>query len=237
MIGVFADITDRKRAEAAVRESEERFRHMADSAPALIWMSDETGQIVFANMHYDHLFGRPAAEMLGNGWRDIVLPEDLPDLERGFREAFSVRKPFQAEVRGHDRRGDIRWLRCVGVPRFDDARCFLGYTGCNIDVTEAKVAEERRDLLINEFNHRVKNTLANVQSIASQTLRKTETATEATHLHLWWQEKGGPPVRAPSRRGFGTRLIERSLAHDPSGKVQIDFAPTGAVCKLSAPLL
>ena len=68
------DISVWKRTELALRESEARFRHMADSAPALIWMTDAEGQVVFANMHYDHVFGRPAAEMLGNGWTSVVLP-------------------------------------------------------------------------------------------------------------------------------------------------------------------
>jgi PAS domain S-box-containing protein len=335
-LGAQWDVTDQNKAAAALRESEARFRHMADSAPALIWMTDETGRIVFANMHYDHVFGRPAAEMLEDGWRDIVHPDDLPDFESAFMEAFVARRPFRREVRVHDRDGAVRWLRCEGVPRLDDTGHFLGFTGCNVDITEAKVAEERRDLLINELNHRVKNTLATVQSIASQTLRNTATAAEAKEaiesrllalsrahdvltrenwegadlyeivrqavapyssrgedrlhvaglkvrlpprtalslammlqelatnavkygalsnatgeiriawetepdepaprLHLRWEESGGPPVRTPTRRGFGTRLIERSLAQDLGGDVHIAFAPAGLVCTVAAPL-
>jgi PAS domain S-box-containing protein len=329
------DVTDQKTAEAALRESEARFRHMADSAPALIWMSDEEGRVTFANMHYEYMFDRPAAEMLGGGWAQIVLPEDLERHTKAFFDAFHARIGFHCETRVIDRTGQVRWLRCEGVPRFDDAQRFLGYTGCNVDITESKVAEERRDLLINELNHRVKNTLATVQSIASQTLRNAETAQEAraaiegrlialsrAHdvltrenwegadlyeivaqavapyssqgedrlhlegpqarlpprtalslammlqelatnavkygalsnasgeiritwhvekgrpalLHLRWEETGGPPVQAPSRRGFGTRLIERSLAQDLGGDVQIVFAPTGVVCAVNAPL-
>jgi PAS domain S-box-containing protein len=334
-LGAQWDITAQKDAETALRESEARFRHMADSAPALIWMSDETGQIVFANLHYDYIFGRPATEMLGAGWRDVVHPEDQPAFEQAFFEAFAARRPFQTEVRVRDRHGHVRWLRCECVPRFDDAQRFLGYTGCNVDITEAKVAEQRRDLLIHELNHRVKNTLATVQSIASQTLRNTTTAAEAkeaiegrlialsrahdvltreswegadlyeitaqavapyasrgedrlhlkgprvlvpprmalalamalqelatnavkygalsnaageiritwhveqgepARLHLRWDESGGPPVQAPTRRGFGTRLIERSLAHDLGGTAQIAFSTTGVVCTVDAPL-
>jgi two-component sensor histidine kinase len=55
-------------------------------------------------------------------------------------------------------------------------------------------------------------------------------------LHLDWTESGGPPVKAPKRRGFGTRLIERSLAQDLDGEVRIDFVPTGLVCKVDAPI-
>ncbi|HYF55758.1 MAG TPA: HWE histidine kinase domain-containing protein [Salinarimonas sp.] len=337
VVGAAIDITERRRTESALRESEARFRHMADSAPALIWMTDDQGRITFANMHYDHLFGRPARDMAGHGWRDIVLTEDLAAFEAAFQAAFAARAPFRSEVRVRDRHGAVRWLRCEGVPRLDDAHRFLGYTGCNVDVTDAKVAEERRDLLINELNHRVKNTLATVQSIATQTLRNVLTADQARRdieqrlmalsrahdvltrenwegaslreiaagalapyrsagegrllvagpdarllprialalamafqelatnavkygalsnetgrvriawrvapgedarptLFLRWEESGGPSVRAPERRGFGSRLIEQGLARDLDGTVAIAFEPGGVVCTIEAPL-
>jgi PAS domain S-box-containing protein len=336
--GIFVegnDVTDRVRAETALRESEARFRHMADSAPALIWMTDENGKVVFANMHFGHVFGGKAPEMLGQGWRQVVFPEDLDSFQPSFRSAFERRDAFKAEVRASDKDGQVRWFRCEGVPRLDDAHRFLGYTGCALDITDAKRAEEHKDLLINELNHRVKNTLATVQSIASQTLRNAESpeharaaveqrlialsrahdvltrenwesaelgdivaqalepyrnpgsdrirvsgqparvpprtalafamalqelATNAVkygalsnetgviaigwrlragdppRLLMHWEESGGPPVSRPSRRGFGTRLIERSLAQDLNGDVQIDFAITGVTCTLEAGL-
>jgi two-component sensor histidine kinase len=55
-------------------------------------------------------------------------------------------------------------------------------------------------------------------------------------LRIRWEETGGPPVQVPKRRGFGTRLIERSLAHDLDGEAEISFAPTGVICKVEAPL-
>ena len=334
-LGAQWDTTAEKDAEMALRESEARFRHMADSAPALIWMSDEEGRVTFANMHYEHMFGRPAADMLDGGWAEIVLPDDLERHTETFFDAFHARTGFHCETRVVDKTGRVRWLRCEGVPRFDDAGRFLGYTGCNVDITESKVAEERRDLLIHELNHRVKNTLATVQSIASQTLRNSETAADAkdsiegrllalsrahdvltreswegadlfeiaeqamapyanprenrlhlkgprvrlpprmalalamalqelatnavkygalsdaageirltwhveqddpARLHLRWEESGGPPVQAPTRRGFGTRLIERSLAQDLDGTARIAFTATGVVCTVDAPL-
>ncbi|GAA0603357.1 PAS domain-containing protein [Craurococcus roseus] len=136
------DTTDRKRAEAALRESEARFRHMADSAPALIWMTDAEGRVVFANMHFGHVFGRPAGEMHGDGWRRVVHPDDLAGFEADFRAAFEARRPLRAEVRVRDKEGAARWMRCEGVPRLDDAGAFLGYTGCAVDVTDARLAAD-----------------------------------------------------------------------------------------------
>lgn len=332
-------LAETERGLSALRESEARFRHMADSAPALIWMTDENAEISFANMHFEHMFGANAASLQGNAWHRIIHPDDLGAFSSLFSEAFADRLQFRAEMRVVDRDGVVRWLRCEGVPRRDDTGAFLGYTGCNVDVTDAKRAEEHLLLLIHELNHRVKNTLATVQSIAGQSLRRLEggdaaaaraafearllalarvhdvltreswdgaelgtvvadatapldttdgqpsrfvasgpplrlpprlalsiamalhelgtnavkygalsreggTVTIAwsvergaeTRLSLAWTERGGPPVTPPTRTGFGSRLIERSLARDLDGEVQLLYAPTGVVCTISAPV-
>ncbi|MBP0447340.1 PAS domain S-box protein [Roseomonas sp. SSH11] len=144
------DVTARKEVEQALRESEARFRHMADSVPALIWMTDEVGRVTFANMHHDHMFGRPAAEILGDGWVSIVLPEDLERHTNAFLAAFETRTVFRTETRVRNRDGQVRWLRCEGVPRTDDAGRFLGYTGCNLDITEVRLAAEELEELVAE---------------------------------------------------------------------------------------
>jgi PAS domain S-box-containing protein len=160
------DITERRRTEEALRESEARFRHMADSAPALIWMTDADGQVTFANMHYEHMFGLPASEILGRGWEKIVLPEDLDRHYTAFLEAFRARAPFKTETRVRDREGEVRWLRCEGVPRLDDTGRFLGYTGCNVDITEAR-------LTANELERRVVERTAELMA-AEETLRQAQ---------------------------------------------------------------
>ncbi|MFC7478252.1 PAS domain S-box protein [Dankookia sp. GCM10030260] len=160
------DVTERRRTEEALRESEARFRHMADSAPALIWMTDADGAITFANMHYDHVFGRPASEILGRGWEQIILPEDLDGHDAAFLAAFHARAPFKAETRMRDREGRVVWLRCEGVPRMDDAGRFLGYTGCNVDITEARLAAE-------ELERRVAERTAELMA-AEETLRQAQ---------------------------------------------------------------
>jgi PAS domain-containing protein len=93
---VVRDVSDQKRREAALRESEARFRHMADSAPALIWMTDAEGAVTFANMHYDHLFGRPAREMLGSGWKSVLHPDDIVGFETAFSQPSATVAPSAA---------------------------------------------------------------------------------------------------------------------------------------------
>ncbi|MDB5243824.1 MAG: hypothetical protein JWP57_4450, partial [Spirosoma sp.] len=160
------DVTERRRTEEQLRESEARFRHMADSAPALIWMTDAEGGVTFANMHYDHMFGRPASEMLGRGWEKIVLPEDLDRYHAAFLEAFNARAPFRTETRMRDREGGVVWLCCEGVPRMDDAGRFLGYTGCNVDITEARLVAE-------ELERRVAERTAELMAV-EETLRQAQ---------------------------------------------------------------
>jgi PAS domain S-box-containing protein len=134
-------LADTRRGLTALSESEERFRHMADSAPALIWMTDETGEVSFANLHFEHMFGTTAAALANQGWHQIIHPDDLDNFRAAFEEAFEARVSFRTEVRVIDKARAVRWLRCEGVPRLDDDHNFLGYTGCNIDITDAKNAE------------------------------------------------------------------------------------------------
>jgi PAS domain S-box-containing protein len=136
-----AAVADERRATARLRESERRFRLMADSSPALIWVTDEDGRIVFANRRYRELFGRPAEAMHGDGWRDIVHRADVETFEAAFRAAFAARERFERDVRVVDGAGAVRWLHCEGVPRFARGR-FAGYTGVNVDITAAKLAEQ-----------------------------------------------------------------------------------------------
>jgi len=249
---------------------------------------------------------------------------------RSFGAAMQARGAFKHFTRGRDRHGRILWFRCEGTPRFAPDGSFAGYTGCNVDVTEAMVAQEQQRLLINELNHRVKNTLATVQSIAAQTARRADSpedfrekfetrliALSQTHnaltrggwesaslsellgqefkpyaseqvrldgpevdlpprtavtlgmvfhelatnaakygalstpagsvsvswrtvlasgaaprLILRWREAGGPPVRTPTRSGFGSRLIEGSVKGELGGVSRMVFDPEGFHCRL-----
>jgi len=140
-IKIARDETARLDAELALKESEERFRLLANTAPALIWTSDAEANINFANHYYYETFGRPADEMLGDGWTAIVHPDDLNDFFAGFMTAFERRETYRSEVRVFDKVGAVRWLSCHGSPQFDGSGQFLGYTGVNLDITDRKLVE------------------------------------------------------------------------------------------------
>ena len=142
---MLAATTDRKSAEDAIRESEELFRLIADTAPVLIWMSDADKLCTYFNEHWLEFTGESLESQLGNGWANGVHPEDFKRCMRVYTEAFDRRERFSMEYRLRRQDGEYRWVLDNGLPRFDQSRSFAGYIGSCIDVTERKQAEE--DLL------------------------------------------------------------------------------------------
>jgi PAS domain S-box-containing protein len=172
MLGVVADITAQKVADAAIRESEERFRAMADSAPAPVWVTSAAGPIEFVNQAFGEYVGRPREELLGDVWLDLLHPDDIATIvaARAAARGQTAAYAYEARFKRHD--GAWRLMLVHSQPRFHDTTGrFQGYVGIATDITDARAAESRQRLLINELNHRVKNTLATVQSLARQTLK------------------------------------------------------------------
>lgn len=132
----------RQRAELLVRESEERFRNMANTAPVLIWMSDTDKLCNFFNQVWLDFTGRPLEAELGNGWAEGVHPADLERCLHIYECSFDKRKPFRMEYRLRNREGEYRWILDLGVPRFDSRNNFCGYIGSAIDITEQRQAQE-----------------------------------------------------------------------------------------------
>jgi len=138
----FVDLTERRVAEEALRESEERFRLVANAAPVLIWMSGSDKLCTYFNQPWLRFTGRSIHEELGNRWTEGVHPEDLEPCLDTYTKAFDRREPFEIvyRLRRHD--GEYRWILNLGVPRFNRDGSFAGYIGSCLDVTERKLAEE-----------------------------------------------------------------------------------------------
>jgi PAS domain S-box-containing protein len=140
---VIMDITDRRRVEQALRESEERFRTLADSAPVLIWMTGVDQGCTYVNRTWLDFTGRELEDELGRGWLDCIHPDDRERSWQTYSAAFESREPFTTEARQRRHDGEYRWVLAEGVPRFTPEGAFIGYIGSSLDFTERRLAEGR----------------------------------------------------------------------------------------------
>jgi PAS domain S-box-containing protein len=333
-IGVAHDITAAKQAEIDLRASEERFRLMAENAPVMIWISDANGKCIHLNQMLRQFWGVSEQQVAEFDWSSTLHPDDRANVISRVASATEKRTNLSVKARYLDAKGRYRILDARAHPRFSAAGEFMGMIGANVDVTERDEAEKSRELLVDELNHRVKNTLSVVQAIAHQTFGKSADPIEArrafegrlialgnahdllTHgnwesaslaelaevtldtkgvnadlisltgpkillspkqavsiamafhelctnarkygalstddgrvrvdweltsgvrpqLFIRWGESGGPRVSAPVRRGFGSTLLERTLARDLNGEVAVNFDPRGLQCSIALPV-
>jgi PAS domain S-box-containing protein len=142
-----ADLIERTLAEEALRQSEERFRLISDTAPVMIWMSGIQKEIVYLNQTWLDFTGRALDAMLGQVRADVLHPDDAERWREVYAKAFDQREPFQMEhrLRRHD--GEYRWTVTAGVPRYEVDGSFAGYIGTAVDITERKLAEEALSML------------------------------------------------------------------------------------------
>jgi PAS domain S-box-containing protein len=198
--GIFAegsDVTEAKRVEAALRESETRLRLALDAGRLAVWESNSAEGRIMTSPELNRLLGFPPdASPSTEEIRARYYPGDREQIAAIAREALARGERYaEGELRVVLPDGTIRWL-LLRAELQPDAEGRIGKTvGVALDITERKRAEEHQRLLLNELNHRVKNTLATVQSIAAQTLRNAGTTDEA-------------------RSALESRLFALSRAHD-----------------------
>jgi PAS domain S-box-containing protein len=331
------DITDRYDAEVQLRESERRVREMLHALPGAVYTTDTRGSITFYNEAAAQFWGHrpPLGDTQWCGsWRlyrpdGSVLPYDECPMALAIKQGRPIRN-----VEAIAERPDGTFVHFIAYPTplRNAAGELIGAVNMLIDIGEIKEAQRRQQLLINELNHRVKNTLATVQSLAHQTFRGDAASAEACHsfetrllalarthdvltkeswtgadlrevitdavafvahaekridivgphlrlppqsivplamgIHelctnatkygalsdssgkvsvswqidgnlvvLRWVESGGPPVRTPISKGFGSRLLERGLALELQGSVRLSFPISGVICDVEFPLV
>ncbi|MCB8822929.1 PAS domain-containing sensor histidine kinase [Microvirga rosea] len=336
-VRVVQDVTERLQAEERLRESERHVRELLEALPAAIYTTDAEGRITYYNQAAVDFSGR--TPVIGSDewcvtWRLFTpdgapLPHDQCPMAVALKEGRAVRGAEAVAERPDGTR--IPFIP-FPTPLHDAAGRIVGGINMLVDITERKQAEEHQRVLIDELNHRVKNTLATVQSIATQTIRtspdietfsenfeprllslskahelltrrawtgvnlrdivcqelepyddgsntrvrldgpdltleprvglalslvlhelttnaakygalsteqglitvrwSTSEACSSDALRIDWIESGGPIVTPPTKRSFGTRLIERSVINDLQGRAQFDFDPTGLRCTL-----
>src|SRR5215469_15437015 len=186
-------IEERASRETELRESESRFRTVADAAPVLIWMAGVDKLCTFFNKPWLEFTGRTLQQELGNGWAEAVHPDDLQKCLNVYTEAFDTRQPFLMQYRLRRNDGEYRWISDQGIARYDAQGKFAGYIGACVDITE----------------------LINKEQALRESEERMNLAADAANLGIWEWDLGNDKIWATNAR--------RALLGWPaSGKVTSD---------------
>ncbi len=185
--------TELSRAVDQLRESEQRFRNMADTAPVMIWVSDTDKQCIFFNKVWLTFTGRNMEEEFGEGWMKGVHPDDVERSLGICTPAYQVRQDFQMECRVRRADGEYRWVLVKGVPRFAPSGAFAGYIGTATDIADLKriqeeaLSKQKLETLVSltrgiahDFNNMMASILAQTE-LAESNLAERQTPTEEIH--------------------------------------------------------
>ncbi len=165
--GFFAtleNLTERRHTEALIRETEDRFRIMADYAPVALWMAGTDAKCNFFNQTWLHFTGRTMEEEMGDGWAEGVYHEDLQLCMDTYIAAFNARREFVMEYRLRRADGEYRWILDRGIPRFAPDGSFAGFIGSCVDITEQKLASEEILHMKDELERRVVERTAQLET-------------------------------------------------------------------------
>ena len=131
----------KSKLDQQMKVNESHFRNLADTVPALIWMSGLDAQITYVNTPWLAFTGRKLEQELGNGWTEGIHPEDYQDSMDTYQSAFSARQEFKMEYRLRRNSGEYAWMLVSGVPRFTPAADFIGFIGSCVDINHRKLME------------------------------------------------------------------------------------------------
>ena len=176
LVGAHIDITDRMLAQETLRESEERFRLIADSAPVPIWVTKLDRTRSFANQAYLDFLGLPFEQAIVFDWRKALHPDDLPRILQEQIAGESSLKPFVLEARYQRADGEWRWLRSESQPRWDPTGEHIGFIGVAHDITAAKEAESELRRLNETLELRIRERTSQLESSEAQMRAILETS-------------------------------------------------------------
>src|SRR4051794_6679829 len=168
LVGAHIDITDRMLAQEKLRESEERFRLIADSAPVPIWVTKLDRTRSFANQAYVDFLGLPFEQAMAFDWRKVLHPDDLARILQESVAGEASLKPFVLEARYRNAKGEYRWLRSESQPRWDPTGKHIGFIGVAHDITAAKQAESDLRRLNETLELRISERTAQLESNEAQ---------------------------------------------------------------------
>ncbi len=162
MLRMMIDITDLKEVEGSLKESESRFREMADGLPLMVWVHNADGEQELVNETFCQFFGVPRANMRGANWQSLLHPADADTYLQEFQSSLRERRPFHAETRVRHSDGTYRLVESWAQPRFSPSGDFRGMVGTSSDITARRQMEE----ILRESEARFRNLADNISQFA-----------------------------------------------------------------------
>lgn len=150
------DFTPQKMKEEIIRDSEERFKNMANTAPVMIWIADVEGLFSFVNKIWLDYTGGELGSQLGINWLNYVHPDDLEKVADNYQNALKTKRPFSIEFRFRDRKRKYEWMLIKGTPRYSNENMYLGFIGSCISINDQKEYEAK----ISNLNEELVQTIA-----------------------------------------------------------------------------
>jgi PAS domain S-box-containing protein len=217
------DVTERERSAAALRESEARYRALAEAIAAVIWITPPDG-LVSDMPRWRALTGQTVEEVRGWGWLEALHPDHRARTAELWRRCVESGTVYDTEYRLRSRDGDYGWYNARGVAVRDEDGAIREWVGVCIDISQRKLAEERQTLLMAELDHRVRNILASIQSMVSLTRRSATTIkeyAEALHGRIAAMARTHDLLTRARWSGAGLEQIVRDelQPYDPDGHV------------------
>jgi PAS domain S-box-containing protein len=227
------DVTEQRVAERSLRESEERFRRIADSAPAAMWVSRLDRSRDFVNDAYAEFVGLPVREACQFDWRDALHPDDCYRIVRESIAGEASLKPFTLEARYRRADGEYRWLRSVSQPRFGPDHELIGFIGVATDFTSAKESELALQSLVEERTAELSASEARFRAIFDTVmevvvlLRPDGTVVEVNKTPASWRDVnprlaiGRPLWEAPTVESYPqhAEALKRGVAMAAKGEI------------------
>jgi PAS domain S-box-containing protein len=170
LISVSRDITERKQAEEALRESEETFRTLTSLSPVGMYATDAKGNCVYVNQRWCQIAGMTQEEAMGEGWKNSVHPEDKDTIIRSWDEMIGTHGTWGKEYRFMNKDGKVTWIYGLATPLNNERGEISGYIGINLNITQRKIAEQEQERLMHELEKSRKE-LQRITYVASHDLR------------------------------------------------------------------
>ncbi|MRR38980.1 PAS domain-containing sensor histidine kinase, partial [bacterium] len=207
MVGAMQDITARRQASEALRQSEERFRVMADGTPIIIWVTDPSGRIRFINRTYREFFGVTDQQVITDGWQPLVHPDDHKNYIEPFLESLRTQKPFRGRCRVRRQDGTWRWIESYGEPLFSGTGQYLGMAGSSPDVTERKQFEAELERVVQERTARLHELVAELEHFSYSITHDMRAPLRAMRGFAEIVREMMSPSEAPEMRTFLRQII------------------------------